>query len=64
MPSIVTRTAIVVLEMNVRRRGICELESSFRDGSLGMIAPEYVAKRICGLAGGKRKSGQSLTAYS
>jgi hypothetical protein len=29
-----------------------------------LLAPEYVAKRIFGLAEGKRKSGQSVTVYS
>jgi 3-oxoacyl-[acyl-carrier protein] reductase len=29
-----------------------------------LLAPEYVAKRIYGLAEGKRKSGQSVTVYS
>jgi NAD(P)-dependent dehydrogenase (short-subunit alcohol dehydrogenase family) len=29
-----------------------------------LLAPEYVARRIYGLAEGKRKSGQSLTVYS
>jgi 3-oxoacyl-[acyl-carrier protein] reductase len=29
-----------------------------------LLAPEYVAKRILGLAEGKRKSGQSVTVYS
>jgi hypothetical protein len=29
-----------------------------------LLIPEYVAKRIYGLAEGKRKSGQAVTVYS
>jgi hypothetical protein len=64
MPSIVTRTAIVVLESMFDPAGFMNRDLHFGMAPSELLIPEYVAKRIYGLAEGKRKSGQAVTVYS